>query len=261
MADVTFRSSGTTGTPKEVVRTDDSLEADAQALVAAFPELWATHPLVVSSARPEHMLSHLWCQRAPRLAGCDVRAEVVLSVEELSEACGDERATGGVLFVTTPSFLEKALKHPDFPALKGRFVGIVVSGGALRPATARAVQAALGVCPLEIYGSTEAGTVAWRRSSESELFTVQRGVTATTDAATGALVVDSPYAMTRPLTLSDAAEFAAPREFRLLGRLDRQVKILETFVSLPSVEAAFARNPLVAEVRAEAFGDLSLIHI
>ncbi len=38
MADVVFLSSGTTGAPKEIVRTDASLEADARALVAAFPD-------------------------------------------------------------------------------------------------------------------------------------------------------------------------------------------------------------------------------
>ena len=252
MADVVFLSSGTTGTPKKIVRTDASLEADARALVAAFPDLWANRPLVVSSARPEHMLGHLWCRRAPRLAGCAVHPAVVISVEELAEVGAS--AADGVLFVTTPSFLEKAVKHPDFLTLKGRLSGVVASGGALRPATAEALRTILGVCPLEIYGSTEAGTVAWRRSSEGELFTLQCGVSATRDAATGALVVDSPYAMARPLAMSDAVAFVSPRQFRLLGRLDRQVKILEEFVSLSAVEAAFARHPLVADVRAEVCG-------
>lgn len=252
MADVVFLSSGTTGAPKRIVRTDASLEADAQSLVAAFPDLWATRPRIVSSARPDHMLGHLWCVRAPRLAGCVAHPNVVLSVEELA-AVATEGAP--VLFVTTPSFLEKALAHPDFPSLKGHLAGLVVSGGALRPATAQAVRAALGVCPLEIYGSTEAGTVAWRRVVAGELFTLHTGVTATRDAATGALVVDSPYAMARPLTLSDAVEFVAPRQFRLRGRLDRQVKILEEFVSLSAVEAALAGHPFVADVRAEAFGE------
>lgn len=252
MADVVFQSSGTTGSPKEIVRTDASLAADARALVAAFPDIWASRPLVVASARPEHMLGHLWCQRAPRLAGCAVRPGVVISVEELSEACA--ATMHGVLFVTTPSFLEKAVKHPDFPTLKGRLTHLVVSGGALRPATAKALHAILGGCPLEIYGSTEAGTVAWRRSSEGASFTLQCGVSATRDAATGALVIDSPYAMARPLTLSDSVEFVSSRQFRLLGRLDRQVKILEEFVSLPIVEVAFEAHPLVAAARAETCG-------
>ena len=84
MADVVFFSSGTTGVPKQIVRTDASLAADAQSLVSAFPDLWASRPRVVSSARPDHMLGHLWCVRAPRLAGCAVHPGVVLSVEELA---------------------------------------------------------------------------------------------------------------------------------------------------------------------------------
>ena len=252
MSDVVFLSSGTTGAPKRIVRTEASLEADAQSLVAAFPGLWASRPCVVSSARPDHMLGHLWCVRAPRLAGCAVHPGVVLSVEELVAVAAEGAPA---LFVTTPSFLEKVLAHPDFPMLKGRLAGLVVSGGALRPATAQSVLAALGICPLEIYGSTEAGTVAWRRADAGDCFTLHTGVSATRDAATGALVVDSPYAMARPLALSDAVDFVAPRRFRLRGRLDRQVKILEEFVSLSAVEATLARHPFVADVRAEAFGD------
>ncbi len=251
MADVIFYSSGTTGAPKRIIRTDASLEADARALVAAFPDLWATRPLVVTTARPEHMLGHLWCQRVPRLAACAVHPGVLLSVEELAAVCSQ---ASSVVFVTTPSFLEKALSHPDFASLRGRLAGIVVSGGALREKTARAVAEALGVWTLEIYGSTEAGTVAWRRQDAGERYTLQAGVSATLDA-TGALVVDSPYAMTRPFTMSDAAAFVAPRQFRLLGRLDRQVKVLEEFVSLPAVEAAFARHPLVEAVRVEVCGE------
>lgn len=197
------------------------------------------------------MLGHLWCQRVPRLAACAVHPGVLLSVEELAAVCSQ---ASSVVFVTTPSFLEKALSHPDFASLRGRLAGIVVSGGALREKTARAVAEALGVWTLEIYGSTEAGTVAWRRQDAGERYTLQAGVSATLDA-TGALVVDSPYAMTRPFTMSDAAAFVAPRQFRLLGRLDRQVKVLEEFVSLPAVEAAFARHPLVEAVRVEVCGE------
>ena len=125
----------------------------------------------------------------------------------------------------------------------------------MRPEVVQAVVAAIGVCPLEIYGSTEAGTVAWRRQTEDgEAFTLQRGVEATA-GEDGALVVDSPYAMTRPLAMSDAVSFVAPRRFRLLGRLDRRVKVLEEFVSLPEVEAAFVAHPLVAAARVEAFGE------
>ena len=55
--------------------------------------------------------------------------------------------------------------------------------------------------------------------------------------------------------MSDAVTFVAPRQFVLRGRLDRRVKILEEFVSLPDVESVFLAHPLVADVRVEAFGD------
>ena len=349
MADVVFRSSGTTGAPKEIVRTEASLEADARAIVEAFPEVWGGLPRVVSSARSDHLLGHLWAVRAPRIAGRWARLrgeispnpsgggasslsspnpsgggasslgspnpsgggasslsspnpsgggvcpQVVISVEELVEACGE--GAEPVVFVTTPSFLSKAVQHPDFASLRGKISSIIVSGGELRAEIAKAVVAAIGVCPprlrgeispnpsgggesslispnpsgggasslsspnpsgggvLEIYGSTEAGTVAWRRQTEGgEAFTLQRGVEATVNED-GALVVDSPYAMARPFVMSDAVTFVAPRQFVLHGRLDRRVKVLEEFVSLPDVESAFLSHPLVADVRVEAFGD------
>lgn len=250
MADVEFLTSGSTGEPKRVLRTEASLAADAASLVAAFPEVWRGKPAVVSTARPEHMLGHLWRVRAPAAAGCASDPATIVSVEELSEAA---RRHGRIVFVTTPSFLEKAAVHPDFPSLRGSVQVVVVSGGALRAETALAVLASIGTCPLEIYGSTEAGTVAWRRQSEGDLCTLHVGVEASCGDR-GALVVDSPYAATRPIEMSDAAEFVAPRRFRLLGRLDRRVKILESFVSLPAVESALEAHHLVAAARVEALG-------
>ena len=250
MADVVFLTSGSTGEPKRIVRTESSLAADAASLVEAFPEVWRGRPTVVSSARPEHMLGHLWRERAPAVAGCASDPATVVSVEGLADAAARH---GRIVFVTTPSFLEKALPHPDFASLRGKLQAIVVSGGALRGDAAKAALDVAGVCPLEIYGSTEAGTVAWRRQVDGELCNLHLGVNAWR-GDDGALVVDSPYAVSRPMSMSDAAEFVDSRHFRLLGRLDRRVKILEKFVSLPAVESALESHPFVAAARAESIG-------
>ena len=117
MADVIFGTSGSTGDSKPIVRTEESLMADAASLVKAFPEVWSSQPAVVASVRPEHMYGALWRVRAPCIAGCEVHPSTVFSVEELADAC---RRHGRILFVTTPSFLEKAMLHPDFASLKLR---------------------------------------------------------------------------------------------------------------------------------------------
>ena len=251
MADVVFSSSGSTGAAKRIVRTEALLQADAANLVAAFPEVWAVRPSVVASVRPEHMFGALWCVRAPAVAGCTVETEIVLSVEALVAA---QKRHGRFLFVTTPSFLEKALLHPDFVALKGAFHAIVTSGSALRPETAQALVATVGVCPLEIYGSTESGTVAFRRQTEGTYYTLVPGVFAEV-TADGRLTVDSPFAETRPWAMDDCVAYVDDRHFELKGRADRRVKVLEQFVSLAEVEAALAAHAAVGRVRVETYGD------
>ncbi len=254
MADIVFASSGSTGAAKRIVRTDESLAADAENLVKSFPEIWADRPAVVASVRPEHMYGALWRVRAPAFAGSEVDPAVVLSVEELVAAA---KRYGRFLFVTTPSFLEKALHHPDFAALKGSVKDVVTSGSLLRAETSHAVFETLGVSPFEIYGSTETGSVAWRRQAAGEGWTLCPGIGARVDAD-GALVVDSPFAMERPFTLSDGVAFLDENHFLLHGRLDRRAKILEKWVSLPDVESALERHRFVQRAHALALdGDVT----
>ncbi len=251
MADVVFATSGSTGDAKRIVRSEESLMEDASALVAAFPDIWLSRPAVVASIRPEHMYGALWRVRAPAFAGSPVDPSVLVSVEELCAACSRH---GRVLFVTTPSFLEKALLHPDFASLKGSFRAIVTSGSLLRSETSLAIADAVGCCPTEIFGSTETGTVAFRRIKEGDLWHVIDNVDVSR-SDDGRLVVDSPFAMERPYTMGDIVEIVSPREFRLLGRADRRVKILERYVSLSEAEKALAAHPFVSRVRVETTAD------
>lgn len=251
MDEVIFSTSGSSGTAKRIVRTEASLQADAGALVTQFPELWGGRPAVVSSVPADHMYGALWRVRAPSCAGSAVDPDTVLSAEGLAAAFA---RYGRFLFVTTPSFLEKLLVHPDASSLAGAFVGIVTSGSLLRKDTALSAAKLLGTCPTEIFGSTETGTVAFRRRTEGDEWTLVKSVAATTDEQ-GRIVVDSPSAMVRPFAMSDAVEFTSPRRFLLKGRTDRRVKILENFVSLPDVEAALESHRLVVRAGAEAYGE------
>jgi len=248
MDEVIFKTSGSTGTAKCIVRTESSLQADAALLVRTFPDLWQDRPAVVASVPTDHLYGALWRVRAPQLAGCAVEPETVISAEGLSAA---RARYGRFLFVTTPSVLERLLTHPEAGALKGAFVGIVTSGSLLRKETALGAAETLGTCPTEIFGSTETGTVAFRRRTEGEEWTLVGSVEARA-GEDGRLVVETPYALARPFVMSDAVSFVAPRRFLLKGRTDRCVKILEELVSLPDVERVFEAHPLVSRVRIEA---------
>jgi hypothetical protein len=52
--------------------------------------------------------------------------------------------------------------------------------------------------------------------------------------------------------MGDRVEFVAQRRFKLMGRADRNVKILEKYVSLPAVESELVAHPYVAKAHAIA---------
>lgn len=247
MDEMSFMTSGSTGEPKRIVRRVEDMKADAAALAAAFHDSFGSAGFFAATVPEGHFYGALWRRLLPAALGIPVAEGAPTSVEDLSDLA--ER--GGFVLVTTPSFLEKAVHHPDFPLLKPSIVDIVTSGGALAMETSESVRAAIGVSPLEIYGSTEAGTVAWRRRSVSPYFRFLAGVSGSADE-NGRLVVESPFASERPLLMHDAVRFVDSGDFEMLGRTDRLAKVLEKFVSLDAVERAFVVHPFIDKARAEA---------
>lgn len=245
---VDFRSSGSTGRPKCIRKTRASLLADADALFRTFGDsLLEDRPPFVASVQDDYIFGTLWRNLLPKRAGCAVYPATVLSAEELLHL---RDRLGSFVFITTPSFLESLLPHPDAAGLSGAFRGIVSSGSLLRTDIALRAAEMFHVPVLEIFGSTETGSVAYRRQTEGPEWTVIDGVEVSFSES-GGLVVDSPFCVERPFAMGDAAVPCGPRRFLYRGRLDRNVKILERYVFLPDVEAALERHPFVA--RAHAF--------
>lgn len=247
---VDFFTSGSTGKAKPVRKSLASLRADAEELAGCFAPLFAG-AAVASTVRAHHMYGKLWVDLLPARTGAEVLPGPILSFEELCAVCAGRPK---VLFVTTPSFLEKVACHPDRGSLPRVFSGIVSSGSLLRREVSEEIRRCAGVCPLEIFGSTEAGSVAWRRQENGPAWRLFDAVSVSCLAGDGRLSVDSPFCLTRPFVMGDAGEMLGGRRFLLKGRTDRRVKILEETVSLPEVEEALCAHPFVARAHAVASG-------
>ncbi len=249
---VTFRTSGSSGASKTVVKTFESLAKET-----AFHRDWyrargvRDGVTVLATIEPDHMYGTLWRTMLPAALGLPVDPEVIRAPESLvAKMCAAEK----VFLVTTPSFLDRFTAYAAQYDVPPNCVEIVTSGALLTADVAARTRAVFGVTPREIFGSTETGGVAWRRQDGAcppdgcdwQVFDAVKVAT----AADGRLAVRSPYSFRRRYVMGDAVTLTADgRRFRLLGRVDRLVKINEERVNLAEMEAA---------VRARGFADCAL---
>ena len=242
---VTFHTSGSTAKPKTIVKTFASLAKEVAFHRARLADVLARKPVFLSTVEPHHMYGILWRVLLPKAAGCTVDPEVILTPESLLKKM---RAAESVFLVTTPSFLARFVEYAYLYDVPQNVVELTTSGALLTADVAAAARRVFGRAPLEIFGSTETGGVADRRQETgNELWTVFDPVKAWVDAE-GRLVVSSPFSCQRHFTLGDGVVFETDRRFKLLGRMDRMVKIAEQRVSLPEMEATMCLIPEVAEV-------------
>ena len=241
---VSFHTSGSTAKPKTIVKTFASLAKEVAFHRARLGGVLSQKPLFLSTIEPHHMYGILWRVLLPKAAGCEVDPEVILTPESLIEKM---RSAESVFLVTTPSFLERFTAYADQYDVPQNVVELTTSGALLTADVAAAARRVFGRAPLEIFGSTETGGVASRRQETgNELWTVFDPVKAWADAS-GRLVVSSPFSCARRFTMGDGVVFEADGRFKLLGRMDRMVKIAEQRVSLPEMEATMCLIPEVAE--------------
>ena len=234
---VTFTTSGSTSTPKKIVKTFESLAAEvAYHSKKTVQVALDKQPTFLATIEPGHMYGTLWRVLLPRVARCAVDPEIILTPESL---LAKMRAAKHVFLVTTPSFLERFCAYADQYDVPGNCIEIVTSGALLAADVSAAAKRVFGIAPIEIFGSTETGGVAWRRqgaTAERFDWSVFDPVKVDVDAE-GRLTVDSPFSFMKGFSMGDGVELSPDkRHFKLLGRLDRLVKIAEQRVSLPEME-------------------------
>lgn len=225
-------TSGSTGEPKEILHEIHELEDDNDSIGVKWRGDFQKR-LLVSSVNPHHAFGIVFAMIKPFVHGIPFRRERVVRPDEFSRLGGEKYA-----FITTPSYLKASAQDPSVAEAKETIGGIsvVTAGGVLRREEAEAASAAYGAYPLEIYGSTETGAVAWRvnKGGESEWWTPNEGVRVSL-ADDGCLVFSGNAIHGDSFHSSDMAELRPDGAFKLLGRKDSVVKIAEKRVSLLEV--------------------------
>lgn len=212
----TFHTSGSSGEPKIIKKSYECVLAEGQDLAEFFK--FSPDTVFVSTVTPDFMYGTTFTVTLPKVLGCKVDEERVLYPEDIKDY---EK----YVFVSTPSFLEKLAKY-NF-TFKHKPQMIISAGAKLADDVFEYLEKiSLGVT--EIYGSTEAGVIAYRQCARDNL-KFFKNVTYKNNT------IKSPYFDEAELTLNDEIEFLQ-NGFVVKKRNDRIVKIQEKRVSLSEVE-------------------------
>ncbi len=211
-----FKTSGSTGEPKVIKKSYECVLKEVQDLAKIFN--FSTDTIFVSTVNPDYMYGTTFAVMLPMVLGCSVDDERVFYPEDIKDY-------ENYVFVSTPSFLEKLAKYNFKFKNKPK---MIFSAGA--PLSNELFEYLEGISDsvTEIYGSTEAGIIAYRQSAKDNLHFFENVLY--NDGK-----IKSPYFDEDELELSDELEFFE-NGFRVKGRKDRIVKIQEKRISLNEIE-------------------------
>ena len=243
-------TSGSTGAPAPISKQLAQLTSELEALEIQFgADLEGAD--VVATVSHQHIYGLLFRVLWPLAAGRPIHA----GRQEFPETLAQALAVRPCVLLASPAHLKRLPSHLDWQGAQGMLRTVFSSGGMLEPAACAHAASLLGRVPVEVYGSSETGGVAWRRRllkaglDAAQAWTPLPGVAWRRDAD-GLLEVQSPPAGAgRWQALPDRVEDLGDGRFVLRGRADRIVKIEEKRVSLDAIEAALRASPLVREAR------------
>jgi acyl-CoA synthetase (AMP-forming)/AMP-acid ligase II/3-hydroxymyristoyl/3-hydroxydecanoyl-(acyl carrier protein) dehydratase len=251
-ARIGFRTSGSSGAAKRVVKSLDAIETELTALETRFgaeiPDAFA------GTVDHQHYYGATGRILWPLLGGRSVLRNLMRYPSDVMSA-----ALGSVAIVTSPTFLVGVIDLLNPEDLRGRRFRLFSAGAPLPRDTAERLNSAEPWLVAEIFGSTESGAICSRipgagrgpdaPGRDDDAWTVLPGVDVS--VGDGRILVDwHTRHDAGTVELGDSGERLPDGRLRLFGRRDRIVKIREKRVSLAAVEAELAGHPFVCEAAA-----------
>ena len=250
-AGLVIYTSGSTGAAQAIPKKLAQLAAEVATLEMLFGDR-AGGAGIIATVSHQHIYGLLFKVLWPLAAGRAIHARSLAFFEQLAPLLEDHEC----VLVSSPAHLKRLPNLPGWTKARQRLRAVFSSGGPLPLDAAQTCARLLATMPIEIYGSSETGGIAWRQRDEAsgENWRPMPGVAWRIDAD-GVLQVCSAHLPDSTwFAMADRAVPASDGQFILEGRIDRIVKIEEKRISIDAIEQCLSASPLVAEVRVLAFG-------
>lgn len=236
-------TSGSTGVPQACPKRLRQLFDEIDALEQCFGRDTAGR-VVVASVSPQHVYGLLFRVLWPLATGRPMQARTLVYLEDLADLLPPGQRA---VFIASPTHLGRL---PDLiPPAAARVDAVFSSGAPLPDAALPQAQRVFGSAPIEVFGSTETGGIAWRQRNPDAAATWQALPGVHWRVEDGQLCIRSPHLPEPDWTATADRVAAVDGGFELRGRADRVVKIAEKRVSLQAVEDCLLQTPWVAALR------------
>lgn len=247
LVNVEFYTSGSTGEPKQIVRSFAALEAELCALGHVF-DASEPAPDVFPTVSFHHAYGIIFGLLLPLSRGLVSDTTPFGGLESYLNRVRQYAAAGRLAWlVTTPAFLRVWAEHADMYTLDHRPVRVLSAGAPLPAEVAERVADASGARISEIFGSSETGVVAHRYPLEDAAWQPFPDTRIELVEGEGMRIASPTVHPAECAMLGDSAKWLPDGRFHLLPRVDRIVKLADKRISLVEVEQCLQESPLVKQ--------------
>lgn len=235
--EIWLKTSGSSGEAKIIKKTAQQMWREVETLSQVLPFERSADIHLIGSVSVQHLYGLTFRVFLPLEMGWQLGTVQLHYPEYLIAESRHYRC----IWISSPALLTH-LNLDNVELGHCKIEGIISSGGALPELTAKALRAKLACPVVEIYGSTETGVIArrldeqlWQAMPNSQIGLNEQG----------ALWVQSDWIKGREQT-ADAVEISE-QGFKLLGRIDRIVKLGDKRVSLVNIEQNLLKHAWVRD--------------
>ncbi|MCB1859615.1 MAG: acyl-CoA synthetase [Gammaproteobacteria bacterium] len=219
-------TSGTSGKPVAVHKCWKELEAEVQLTAARFGLNRIGKRHLVATVPPQHMFGLANSIMLPLVCNVGFISNRPFFPEDIRLAL--KATPGGAVLVTTPIHL-KACINSGLNWIDCDCSLIISATAPLSQKLAASAEEQFGVPVKEIYGSTETGAIASRRTTDGDEWLFYSGISAQPNA--DGYVVSGGH-LINPCRMSDHLQVRSDGRFRLLGRHSDMIKLAGKRASL-----------------------------
>ena len=220
-------TSGSSGTPKAIHKTLDQLSVEVEILQSLWGEQ-IPHSRIESTVSHQHIYGLLFRVLWPLCAGNPFARHSLEFPEQITH-----HANQDTVLVSSPALLKRLTEEHKPTKLRCIFS----SGGPLPFAAANHAEELFSYRPIEVFGSTETGGIAYRQQmTEQTPWSLFPKVEAELNHENCLRLRSAHIDPAGWYQTADECEFVSENQFVLKGRTDRIIKVEEKRVSLVEVE-------------------------